>query len=172
MKAHYCLQCGKVLSRTDIDGVIRESCPVCGWVNFPVIKVGAGGIVEREGRILLARRTFEPWKDCWYIPAGYLEAGECPDLAAEREIEEETGLKVKTLEIIDVFHYSDDPRGEGLLILYRCEWIGGVPSASREVSELAFFSPQEIPANLAGEAHTRAVEQWVHKNSAAHEGEI
>ncbi|MFL5927079.1 MAG: NUDIX hydrolase [Gaiellaceae bacterium] len=50
----------------------------------------AGGIVERDSRVLLVHR---PKYDDWSFPKGKLEDGETWEEAALREVEEETGLR-------------------------------------------------------------------------------
>jgi 8-oxo-dGTP diphosphatase len=49
----------------------------------------AGGIVERDGLVLLVHR---PRYDDWSFPKGKLDPGESFEDAALREVEEETGL--------------------------------------------------------------------------------
>lgn len=56
--------------------------------------VGVGVIVEREGRVLLARRKNDPGKGTWAPPGGHLDFGEEPEACAAREVEEETGLRI------------------------------------------------------------------------------
>ena len=55
------------------------------------------GVVLDEGRILLTRRC-EPevteLHDRWELPGGKVEIGESPEMAAAREIREETGIEV------------------------------------------------------------------------------
>ncbi len=48
----------------------------------------------------------------WCLPKGKIEAGETPEQAAIREVQEETGLKGKILEPIEDIHYKykDDKR--------------------------------------------------------------
>jgi 8-oxo-dGTP diphosphatase len=50
----------------------------------------AGGVVERDGRVLLVHR---PRYDDWTFPKGKLDAGESFEDAALREVEEETGIR-------------------------------------------------------------------------------
>jgi 8-oxo-dGTP pyrophosphatase MutT (NUDIX family) len=54
----------------------------------PVVRA-AGGIVLREGSVLLVHR---PKYDDWSFPKGKLEDGESWEEGAIREVEEETGL--------------------------------------------------------------------------------
>lgn len=73
--------------------------------------IGVGGVVIREGRALLIRRGSEPLKGEWSIPGGMLEVGETIAEGVARELLEETNLKVKVVELIEVFerifHESD-----------------------------------------------------------------
>lgn len=62
--------------------------------KFTVIEA-AGGIVEKEGKILLILRN-----DLWDIPKGKIELGENIETAAMREIVEETGVQVSINEKI------------------------------------------------------------------------
>lgn len=75
-------------------------------------EVSAGGIVFRrspEGlRVLLIRDSYQNWG----FPKGHLEAGESPDVAAVREVGEETGLEGLTLQApIDVIDWQFRFRG-------------------------------------------------------------
>jgi 8-oxo-dGTP pyrophosphatase MutT (NUDIX family) len=62
--------------------------------RFAVVKA-AGGLVEKDGKMLLIRRL-----DKWDLPKGKLEKGERPLEGAKREVEEECNIKVKALEKI------------------------------------------------------------------------
>jgi 8-oxo-dGTP diphosphatase len=50
----------------------------------------AGGVVERDGRVLLVHR---PRYDDWTFPKGKLDPGESFEDAALREVEEEAGVR-------------------------------------------------------------------------------
>jgi acetyl-CoA carboxylase carboxyl transferase subunit beta len=49
-------------------------------------------IVDSDGRILLVLRRNEPSRGCWSVPGGRVEKGESLEVAARREVFEETGL--------------------------------------------------------------------------------
>jgi 8-oxo-dGTP pyrophosphatase MutT (NUDIX family) len=68
----------------------------------------AGGLVVRDGRILVVHR---PKYDDWTFPKGKLEDGESWEAAALREVEEETGLTCELDGYAGSTHY---PRGDGL----------------------------------------------------------
>ncbi|MBY5991847.1 nucleotide triphosphate diphosphatase NUDT15 [Ferrimonas balearica] len=65
-------------------------------------KVGIGIIIQRQdGKILIGKRrgSHAPY---WSIPGGHLELGEGFEAAAIREIEEETGLRIRDPQVIAV----------------------------------------------------------------------
>lgn len=75
--------------------------------------VGVGCVVyDHEGRILLVRRAKPPQAGFWHFPGGRLEPGESLVECCQREVWEETGLKVTPLSIVAIadrfiegFHY-------------------------------------------------------------------
>lgn len=59
-------------------------------------KVTVAAIIENErGEILLEKRKIEPFKNYWALPGGHIEACETAKKAVRREVEEETGIKIK-----------------------------------------------------------------------------
>ena len=81
---NFCPRCG-----------LHAVCPQCDWIHFEDPKVAAAVLVEQDGRVLLVRRVNEPYRGLWTLPAGFIDAGEDPAQAAERECLEETGLTVR-----------------------------------------------------------------------------
>ncbi len=160
--ARYCMRCGAATERRYLEheGRERAVCPQCGWVHYPHLKVGAGVLIERGGRLLLLRRAHPPWPGAWNLPAGYVEIDEPPEQAAAREAREETGLEVRIVRLVDARFFADDPRGNGLLLVYRAEVVGGQLRAADETDAVAFFAPAELPADLAGGAHDVVIRAW------------
>ena len=82
------------------------------WREYPEKPiVGVGGVVIEEGRALLIRRGSEPLLGQWSIPGGTLELGETLVEGTERELQEETGLVVRILDLIEVFERINFGRG-------------------------------------------------------------
>lgn len=69
-------------------------------------------ITNPEGRFLAVKTTYHPG---WDIPSGHVDAGESPDLAATRELWEETGIKVDGMQQFGVIFY---PRLRTLQVLF------------------------------------------------------
>jgi ADP-ribose pyrophosphatase YjhB (NUDIX family) len=160
MTSHHCLKCGISLELRCMDSREREVCPACGWVYYLQLKVGAGVLIEKDGCILLLQRAHEPWKKYWNIPAGYVEADENPKNAAKREVFEETGLIVEIGELLKAYYYSDDPRGNGVALIYKAEIVGGELRIDHESSAVQYFHWKDIPANLAGGGHDQVILEW------------
>lgn len=145
-----------------LEGRLREVCSHCGWIYYEQLKATAGLMVEREGEILLVKRSQEPWKGAWYLPAGYLESDESPEQGALRELKEETGMDAKILSLAGVYYYDDDPRGNGLLIVYKGFPISTSFKLSDECEDCSYFTKTAaLSLPLAGIAHQLAINDWV-----------
>lgn len=70
------------------------------YPEAPIAAVGV--VVVDEGRLLLVRRRDPPDEGLWTIPGGLVELGERVEEAAVREVEEETGVRVKLQGLLDV----------------------------------------------------------------------
>lgn len=138
----------------------RETCPHCDWIYYPQQKLSAAGLVLKNDRLLLVRRAFDPWKDCWYLPAGFVEVDEEPSEAARREVLEETGLHVRVSRLLNGYFFDDDPRGNGFLLVYACHIREGELILTPETNEAGFFSRETLPRPLAGAGHERAIQDW------------
>jgi len=64
------------------------------------IGVGVGGILLRDGRILLLKRNSEPNKGKWEKPGGRVDFGETLEAAVVREMKEETGVDCKVVRLL------------------------------------------------------------------------
>jgi len=76
-------------------------------------------VFDNRRRVLLVRRGHPPFKGQYALPGGFVDVGETVEEACRRELLEETGLKVKRVELIGV--YSDpsrDPRGHTCSVAY------------------------------------------------------
>ena len=166
----FCGNCGASLKGREFEHRTRLYCPECGQIHYDQLKVGAGGLIECNGKLLLLQRTKAPFEHCWNLPAGYVESDECPLLAVIREVNEETGLMVEVEELIDVYFFTDDPRGNGILIVYKCKSVGGELTASAEGDNPTYFEGHDIPGDLAGGGHDQAILTWKRDKSAELDG--
>ncbi len=162
MKANFCLNCGSPLHTKLQDGRDRAVCTICGWIHYEQRKVSAGVRVEKDRGLLLVQRGIEPWYQHWCMPAGFVEVDEDPADAAVREAYEETGLKVQIKGLAGTYTYCDDPRGNGIVLLYDAVIIGGVLQKTNETLQAGFFTCEEIDQmKFAGASTDRQVRDWV-----------
>jgi len=99
--------------------------------------------------VLLIKRKYPPFKGSWAIPGGFILNGESPEQAVERELEEETGIKVKYLEQLYTFGKPDrDPRKQVISVAY----FSLVKSsefqklaASTDAEEAKWFNIKDLP---------------------------
>jgi len=157
----YCPDCGTRLETRIQEERPRDYCPACERIHFQQLKVGAGAVIVTDGRLLLLQRSTAPFRGSWNLPAGYVEADESPYQAVVREVSEETGLGVEVERLLGVYYFDDDPRGNGILIVFQCRIVSGEVSVSSEAQSARFFAPDRLPKGLAGGAHDRAIMDWV-----------
>jgi ADP-ribose pyrophosphatase YjhB (NUDIX family) len=141
----YCQRCGVPMTWQPRFGRPRPVCPSCDWTYFPDPKVAAAVLVERDGQVLLVRRANDPERGKWTLPAGFIDAGEDPVNAAERECLEETGLLVRVSGLLDVLYGQEHPRGAHIVIFYRAEILTGSPHPGDDVDRVDFFRRDRLP---------------------------
>ena len=122
----------------------------------------ACAILVREGRVLLGRRAPHRKRapDCWDIIGGAVEAGETPDRALIREVQEEIAVVPTRFERVALLGEPEpDLYGEGTYHIYRVgEWSGGEPTMrGGEHVDLRWFTPEETRAipDLAWDEYRR-----------------
>ncbi len=141
----FCPRCGSKLIRAVRFGRRRPVCPSCDWVFFADPKVAVAVLVEKDSHILLVRRANEPQRGRWTLPAGFIDAGEDPARAAERECLEETGLSVRVNRLLDVLAGQEHPRGAHIVIFYLAEIISGELFPGDDVDRVEFFPRGDLP---------------------------
>ena len=126
-------------------GAVRPACPACGWVHYEDPKVAAGVLILNEGKVLLIRRTIDPYTGCWSIPAGFVNAFEDPRAAALRECMEETGLSVELDGLFDMLTGREHPRGSDILLIFKARVVGGTLAAADDADQADWFSLDDLP---------------------------
>lgn len=112
---------------------------------YPQNFIGVGGLVERDGRLLMVRQNYGPIKGLWLFPGGHLDKGESPGVGAAREVYEETNVKCRALELLAVRNLQTEKGVVDSYQVFHMEDLGGEPKADGfENTEAAFLSPEEI----------------------------
>lgn len=113
--------------------------------------VGVGALIIHQRRVALIKRGHAPLLGEWSIPGGMLELGESVRQAAEREALEETGLRVRAIELLGVFDRvipDDENRTlyHYVLIDFLCEVVSGELQAAGDAADARWFTADEVKA--------------------------
>jgi len=118
--------------------------------EVPRPRIGCGAaILDDQGRLLLVKRVKNPEADHWGVPGGKLDWGEAARTCAEREIEEELGIRIvagPVLAVTDMiaadYHW--------VAITYRAERFAGAPEILEDhaLQAWGWFPLDALPAPL------------------------
>lgn len=160
----YCPKCKSELIITD------ESfeCNNCGTKIYKNSAPTASVLIVKGDKVLLAKRGIEPFKGEYDTVGGFLKYGEDPITGVLREAEEESGLKVKILDMLGIFM---DTYGEGgkytINLYYVGEIVSGKMKADDDVAELEWFPIMNLPKPaFKNELKAfEALQKWYEKSS-------
>ena len=117
------------------------------YPEYPRVAVGA--VVFNDGCVLLVRRGQPPAEDLWAIPGGSLEIGETLQEAAEREIYEETGIRIRAAEPIHTFDVIErdetgSVRFHYVIVDLSADYVSGELTAGDDAVDARWVSAHEI----------------------------
>lgn len=103
----------------------------------------AGIVLIEAGQLLLVQRAQPPGEGRWSLPGGRLEAGESPEVAAVRESEEETALKVELLQLLGtaLLDYAEESYE---VFDFSARRRSGALCAGGDAASAGFFGPDEL----------------------------
>jgi 8-oxo-dGTP diphosphatase len=125
---------------------------------------GVQGILERDGRVLLARRAHDPHKGAWDLPGGFVDQTERPEDALRREFLEETGIPVEPVELVRI---EVEPYEHRHVFSVTYLVVGdGEPVPADDVDELRWFAADELPP-MAFPGQDLVLAAWVARQQHA-----
>lgn len=89
--------------------------------NFATPRLAAGALFVDRNRILLVRKTYG---NRWDIPGGYVDRGESPAAACEREVREELGLNRAVRRLLVHDWAPIEAEGDKVLYVFDCGELG------------------------------------------------
>ncbi len=140
-KSHrHCSVCGAIL--TPSDGTWGMICLSCGREHFPSISPCAIVLVKRGDQFLLTRKS--GWPDGRYsLVAGFVDFGESLEECAEREVFEETGIKVCNIRYVGSQSW---PFPSQLMAGFTADYKSGEIQVDRcELEDARWFSMDRLP---------------------------
>ena len=126
----------------------------------PVPRVAVGALVLKAGAVLLVKRGKAPSDGKWAIPGGSVELGETLQQAAEREIFEETGIRIRAVEPVYTFDFIERNRYGRIRFHYviidlAAEYLSGKIKPGDDADQAAWIPFAELK-DLDMNATTRA----------------
>ncbi len=137
-----------------------------GVPGYVTPKVAIGAVVGNDrGEMLLIQRADS---GIWLFPTGWADVGYSAAEVAEKEVLEETGLRVEAARLISVL----DGMRQGFTrvplysLVFQCRLLGGeLKPHPLEVTDVGFFAEDELPAPIA------SADRWAAHAFAAIRGE-
>ena len=116
--------------------------------NYPRPAVTVDAILVSPNKsVLLIERGREPYKGKWALPGGFIDMDEELETACQRELEEETGLRVGELKQFKAFGaVNRDPRHRTIsVIFYAFTDEELIPRAGDDASNAQWFPIEQLP---------------------------
>ncbi|MGH8957607.1 MAG: NUDIX domain-containing protein, partial [Acidimicrobiia bacterium] len=103
-------------------------------------------VVDDNDGILMVKEAED---GLWTLPGGWVDVGESPSLAAEREVFEETGYRVKVIKLAAIFDKLAHPHPPALhhsyLLFVNARLEGGSAQTSIETTAVGWFTLDKLP---------------------------
>ncbi len=161
---NFCPRCGgRLETRLLKDGdPERLVCGACGFVFYLGPKLVAGAIFELDGEVVLIQRDIEPGYGKWTFPGGFVERGERAEVAAEREVFEESGLEIEVAEIIGLYTYEGEVPA---IAVFAARVVGGEPTPLDETMDVKGFPRDGLPwSEMAFPSTEQALKDYLRKS--------
>jgi ADP-ribose pyrophosphatase YjhB (NUDIX family) len=135
------------------------------WVGddgYATPKIDVRGGVFDQDKVLLVRERSD---GKWTLPGGWVDIGDGPSFAVEREIREESGYLAKAVKLAALFDKNNPAHGHppGIHHIYKlfflCEITGGTPTTSNETDGVDFFPVSSLPPLSTGRATQSEIER-------------
>lgn len=119
-----------------------------GENGYATPKVDVRGAVFQDEKLLLVQERED---GCWTLPGGWVDIGESPSSAIEREVYEESGYKTQVTKLVAAYDRNHVRHGHPPLahhvykLFFQCQLVSGTPTINHETEKVEFFGEQEIP---------------------------
>lgn len=101
-------------------------------------------ILYKDGKFLLVKRRYEPFKGRWCLPGGHIDEFEIAKYAVKREVKEETNLEFEPV----FFNYYDEiiraERWHAVVLVYHGKFKGEEKAVSQDSEMVKWFNVDEI----------------------------
>lgn len=140
----FCCWCGEPVVRKipQQDDRPRFVCERCDVVHYENPKIVTGCLPVWEDRVLLCKRSIEPRRGYWTLPAGFMELDETSIEGAIRETWEEATARVEVQGLYSMFNL---PHINQVYIMFRSRLLDLDFRPGRESEDVQLFREEDIP---------------------------
>lgn len=118
-------------------------------------------VIEENGRFLITQRKKQSHLGhLWEFPGGKIELGESLADCAVRECQEELGIQVKPLQLLEEIKH-DYPEVHVHLYFMLCKHISGEPQ-TLDVADFTWAAPKEFKNYKFPPADEKVIENYIH----------
>jgi NAD+ diphosphatase len=151
--SRHCSRCGGTMRR--ISHTWGKHCSTCGHEHYPHIHPCVIVLIRRGGEFLLARKP--EWAAGRYsLVAGFVDFGESLEECVDREVFEETGLKVTNIRYVGSQNW---PFPSQMMAGFVADYASGeISVAADELEDARWFSPGNMPDSLPP---PRSIARWI-----------
>ena len=116
---------------------------------------------DGHGRYLFLRRSAasKRFGGHWEPPGGKADAGETIDVALEREVMEETGLRIRDLHVLGALE-GDTPEARYVTVVFEVECEPGKVRLSDEHDDALWLTPEEAVKLEISPMYVRFIAEW------------
>jgi NAD+ diphosphatase len=151
--SRHCSRCGGAMKR--IRPTWGKRCVACGHEHFPHIHPCVIVLIRRGEQFLLARKP-EWAKGRYSLVAGFLDFGESLEECVDREVLEETGLKVTNIRYVGSQNW---PFPSQMMAGFVADYASGeIVVDGDELEDARWFSRAELPEALPP---ARSIARWI-----------
>jgi ADP-ribose pyrophosphatase YjhB (NUDIX family) len=121
-----------------------------GYIT-PKIEVRGAVFRPGDGKVLLVRETAD---GLWTLPGGWADVNDTPSGAVRKEIEQESGFRVRVVKLAALYdrnaHGHTPSLHHSWKAFFLCEIEGGEARGSYETNGVEFFDPDDLPPMSIG----------------------
>ena len=170
--AHFkhCPRCAA--ARSAEGDAVRFVCETCGFVYYYNVAVSSAVlIVAPDGQGLFIRRARDPGKNKLALPGGFIDRGETAENAALREVREEVGIRLPTVEFLASFPNLYGYRSVDYPVVdlfFTASVSSQKASPLDDVTEIVWAAPETLrEEDLAFPSHARALAEFTRRKRSA-----
>lgn len=118
-------------------------------MDTPSVKVGAGVVIIKDGKTLLAKRKGAHGAGMWGSMGGHVEFGESPMETCIREAREELGIEIGNLVFVTCMNLLREGK-HYLDVSFTAELISGEPTIQEpeRIEEIGWYPLDDLPVPL------------------------